>query len=214
MGPTSRAILETDPQDASQERRLHHYSKGEPIPTKPQGVWQVCKGLVQLSTLYPSGEEGLLGWVGPSMCFGPWLTFLQIYQAKALSDVYLMWFSLDEIEASPELSHQLLPQLNRRLRQMEALLAISGLRRVEDRLHQLLVLLKQEIGQPVAGGTRLTIRLTHQDIASAISTSRVTVTRLFGQLKQQGLIAIDSKRHIILKDTGFGGAACPTLLLA
>ncbi|WP_026099021.1 Crp/Fnr family transcriptional regulator [Kamptonema formosum] len=214
MVPTSRAILETEAQDASVERSLHYYSKGEPIPTKSQGVWQVCKGLVQLSTLYPSGEERLLGWVGPSMCFGPWLTFLHIYQARALSDVYLMWFSVGEIEASPELSHQLLPQLNRRLRQMEALLAISGLRRVEDRLHQLLVLLKQEIGQPVAGGTRLNVRLTHQDLASAISTSRVTVTRLFGQLKQQGLIAIDSKRHIILKDAGFAGAACPGVLRA
>lgn len=212
MFSTSHSLLETDRHDASEERRLHFYAKGELIPSMPEGVWQVCKGIVQLSTLYPSGEEGLLGWVGPSMCFGPWLSFLQTYQAKALSDVYVMWFSQSEIETSPTLCQQLLPQLNRRLRQMEALLAIAGLRRVEERLHQLLLLLKQEIGQPVPQGTRLSIRLTHQDIAGAIGTSRVTVTRILGQLKQQGTIALDPKRYIIIKDTSFVSSADPAVL--
>lgn len=182
---------------------MHYYAKGEMIPEVAQGVWQVCKGIVQLSTLYPTGEEGLLGWVGPSMYFGPWLTFLQTYQAKALSDVYVTSFSISEIEASPRLSQQMLPQINRRLRQMEALLAIAGLRRVDERLQQLLLLLKQEMGQPVPEGIRLSIRLTHQDIAGAIATSRVTVTRIFGDLKRSGAIILDAKRHIIIKDVDF-----------
>jgi CRP-like cAMP-binding protein len=79
----------------------------------------------------------------------------------------------------------------RRLRQMEAILAIAGQRRVDDRLYQLLLLLQQEFGQPVVEGTRLNIRLTHQDIANAICTTRVTVTRMLGKLQQQGLIGRD-----------------------
>jgi CRP-like cAMP-binding protein len=199
MVPSSNSLLETDTAGRGQDHPLRFYSKGEVIPCV-QGIWQVYKGVVQLSTLYPNGEEGLLGWVGPSMCFGSTLTCLQTYQAKALSDVYVMGFSIAQIEASPQLAQQLVPQLSRRLRQMEALLAIVGLRRVEDRLHQLLGLLKQELGMPVAEGTRLTIRLTHQDLAGAIGTSRVTVTRLLGQLKKQGIITFDSKRHLIIKE--------------
>lgn len=212
MFPIRNSIPEIDRPDANVDRRLHFYKKGETIPSLHDGVWQVCKGIVQLSTLYPNGEEGLLGWVGPSMCFGPWFTFLQTYQAKALSEVYLLCFSVSEIETSPYLCQQLLPQVNRRLRQMEAMLAIAGLRRVEDRINQLFLLLKQEVGQPVSEGTRLSIRLTHQDIAAAIGTSRVTVTRMLGDLKRRGGISLDSKRHIILQDAYFARVTEEALL--
>ncbi len=199
MPSPTQAILEANRHLAGTERRLHVYAKGETVPNVPQGAWQVCRGLVQLSTLYASGEEGLLGWVGPAMWFGSGLTYLQSYQAKALSDVYLIWYSQAEIEASPTLSQHILPQLSQRLRQTEALLAIAGQRRVEDRLCHLLLLLKQEFGQQTENGTRLSIRLTHQDIASAIGSSRVTITRLLGKLQQEGKIALDAKRHVTLK---------------
>jgi CRP-like cAMP-binding protein len=84
------------------------------------------------------------------------------------------------------------------MRQTEALLAIAGLKRVEDKLHHLLQLLKQEMGEPVAEGTRLGIRLTHQNLANAIGTTRVTVTRLLGEFQRQGLISFDSDRHLII----------------
>ena len=133
------------------------------------------------------------------MCFSLWLTSLETYQAKALSDVYLIWYSIGEIENSPTLAKEILPQLTRRLRQVEGMLAIAGYRRVEERLRQLLLLLQQEIGQNVAEGTRIIVRLTHQDIANAINTSRVTVTRLLGQFKKKGVISFDSQRHLIIR---------------
>ncbi|MBD0311176.1 MAG: helix-turn-helix domain-containing protein [Microcoleus sp. T1-bin1] len=40
----------------------------------------------------------------------------------------------------------------------------------------------------------MNIRLTHQDIANAICTTRVTVTRMLGKLQRQGLINRD--RHL------------------
>ena len=203
MAPTYRAILETNQYNADTERHLHFYHKGETIPLMSQSIWQICQGLVRLSTLYPVGEEGLLGWAGPSMCFGSCFSYLHTYRATALSDVCLMCYTMIEIEASPKLTQELLPQLGRRFRQTEALLAIAGQRRVEDRLHQLLLLLKQEFGQSVGDGTRLNIRLTHQDIAAAIGTTRVTVTRLLGKLKQQGWVSIDEDRHLILKTETF-----------
>jgi CRP-like cAMP-binding protein len=93
----------------------------------------------------------------------------------------------------------MLNQVTRRIRQTEAILAIAGLRRVEDRLLQLLKLLKQEMGESLADErSRISIRLTHQNIANAIGTTRVTVTRLLGEFQRQDIITVDNERHIIL----------------
>jgi CRP-like cAMP-binding protein len=164
----------------------------------PQSIWIVCRGVVQLSTLYPNGDEALLGLAGSSMPFGLPLTLIHPYQAIALSDVDLMCLTLAEVQQSPALNQEIFHHLNRRLRQAEAMLAMAGCRRVEDRLRQLLLLLQMEIGQPVTDGTRLTVRLTHQHLASAIGTTRVTVTRLLGKLKDEGWLKIDKSRHIVL----------------
>lgn len=176
----------------------HTYLKGEIIPIKHQTIWQVCQGIVKLTTVCENGEEVLVGLVGANMLFGADLTSLQTYQATALSEVQLVNVPWEEIANSPNLSQTIIAQVSQRLRQTEALLAISGQRRVKDRFYQLLQLLKQEIGQSVELGTRLNIRFTHQDFADACSTTRVTITRLIGKLQEQGKIKVDSKNHLIL----------------
>lgn len=186
--------------DALQDSQKHIFLKGEIIPLNPQVIWQVCKGVVKLNTMSENGEEVLVGLAGPSMPFGTDLTSLPTYQATALSEVELVCFSVTDIAASPHLAQSILPQINKRLRQTEALLAISGQRRVKARFLQLLQLLKTEIGQQMDQGTRLSVRFTHQDFADACSTTRVTITRVLGKLQEQGEITIDSKNHIILKD--------------
>lgn len=196
----AEAAPERNNYDQSLARPRHIYLKGEIIPLLPQTIWQVCQGIVKLSTVCENGEEVLVGLAGPSMPFGSDLTSLHTYQATALSEVHLVCFSLTDIAASPDLAQTFLAQINQRLRQTEALLAISGQRRVKERFYNLLLLLKQEIGQPVVQGTRLSVRFTHQDFAEACSTTRVTITRLLGQLQQQGKIALDSQNHIILRD--------------
>lgn len=192
--PDLRQLLE----DLYKGRNLSAFRSGQAIPMNPHEVWIVYRGVVQLSTLHPSGDESLLGLVGSSMPFGLPLTLIHPYQAAALSDVDLMCLTIAEIEQSPTLAQEIFHHLSRRLRQAEAMLAMAGCRRVEERLRQLLLLLQLEVGQPVAGGTRLSVRLTHQHLASAIGTTRVTVTRLLGQLREEGRLVIDDRRHIIL----------------
>lgn len=174
------------------------FLKGEIIPVKPQAIWQVCKGVVKLSTVCENGEEVLVGLVTSDMLFGADLTSLPTYQATALSEVQLVSISPIDIVNYPNIAQVAFAQVSQRLRQTEALLAISGQRRVKDRFYQLLSLLKQEIGQPVELGTRLSVRFTHQDFADACSTTRVTITRLMGKLQDKGAIKVDTKNHIII----------------
>ncbi len=181
------------------DQPLHPFRGGEEIPLGPGDIWVVCRGVVLLTTLHDSGDEALVGLVGPAMPFGLPLTWVNPYQAKALGPVDLMGLSVKEVENSPALTQGLFQHLTRRLRQTEAILALAGCRRVEDRLRQLLLLLKAEFGQPIPGGTRLNIRLTHQHLANTLGTTRVTITRLLGQLRDEKWLTVDTNRHIVLR---------------
>jgi CRP-like cAMP-binding protein len=53
-----------------------------------------------------------------------------------------------------------------------------------------LTLLIEEFGEPCESGYYLPWTLTHAQIGSAIGSTRVTVTRLMGKLRQRKLIHI------------------------
>ncbi len=189
-----RQILET----TYKERNLVRVPAGQVIPQAPDEVWIVCRGVVSLSTTYESGDEALLGLVGPGMPFGRDLSLVDPYYAAALTPVDLMRLKWVEIEQSPNLGRELMRAVSQRLRQSEALLALAGQRRVEDRLREFLGLLGQEFGIVTPQGTRIGVRLTHQHLANALGTTRVTVTRLLGQFKQEGWLRVDTERHMLL----------------
>lgn len=182
-----------------QNRSLYHYSRGEIIVLEPQTLWYVIQGVVKLTTLSEKGEEVLVGMVGKSMVFGSGLTALPVYQATALSQVELVAMLLKEVKQSAQLTEVMFAAMTQRLRQMENFLAIHGAIRVEERFKQLLLLLLQDFGQPGSTGTRLEIRLTHQDFASACCTTRVTITRLINKLQQEQKLELDAQNHLIVK---------------
>jgi len=192
--PDWRKFLE----DVYRGRNLHPYASGQSIPMYAHEIWIVCRGAVQLNTLHPSGTEVALGIAGASMPFGLPLTSVEPYHAIAMSDVDLMRLSMTEVEQSPMLAQGIFRHLTRRLQQSEAMMSAISYRHVEDRLRQMLLLLKNEIGQTTSEGTKINVRLTHQYLANAIGSTRVTVTRALGQLQAQGWLTIDKHRHIFI----------------
>lgn len=184
-----------------QKLLLQMYEKGEEINLVNQGLWQVHRGVVQLSRLNQQGKESILGWATPSLSFfGNWLQDSGANRAVALTDVYLAWHRATEIESSPTLMRYLLSQFSDRLMKSSRLLTITGHKKVETRLQELLIMLKQEMGQDVEPGKRIQVRFTHQNLADIICTTRVTITRLLGEFQAQDWIAIDEERHIIVKE--------------
>jgi CRP-like cAMP-binding protein len=175
--------------DLQRQRASCFYRKRQNIVLNPNDIWVVHQGVVQLGTIDPDGNEVLLGLP---------LTLVNPYQATALSDVQMMRFTLAEIESSPNLRYFVMRNLERRLQQSEALQSILGYRLIKDRLYHLLLLLKREVGEPSAQGIRLSVRLTHQDLANTIGTTRVTITRLLGLLREEGCLTFDRRHHIVL----------------
>lgn len=61
-----------------------------------------------------------------------------------------------------------------------------------------ITLLIEEHGKSIEQGYCLPFNLTHAQIGSAIGSTRVTVTRLMGKLRQQGKILIVGENLICL----------------
>ncbi|MGG6269502.1 helix-turn-helix domain-containing protein [Leptolyngbya sp. AN03gr2] len=184
----------------SEFHNVDRYHRGELPPIEPQTLWLVVQGVVKLTTLSQRGEEIMIGLATGGQVFGASLTKLMTYQAAALTDVKLVAIPISELHQSAQLSQTLLPRIMQRLQQTERFLAVHGYLRTCDRFEQLLQLLKSEIGEVTAIGTRLKVKLTHQDLASACCTTRVTVTRLLGHLQQEGKVDFDAQNHLIVKD--------------
>jgi CRP-like cAMP-binding protein len=185
------------------EEHHHHktqrsFKKGTAIPLDAKHVWIVSQGFIQVSTLQASGDESILGFLGPLMPLSLRLNFLDPYEAIALTDVELLQFSLEEIEDSPELLHAINLQMIRCLRQAEALLWMTGKRPIIERLHGFLHLLAHEFGQQTSEGLRIDFRLRHYQIANALGTTRVTATRFLRDLREQGVYHVGKDHHIYL----------------
>ncbi len=188
-----RSALEMD-------RPVFRFVANQDIPLKPDSFWQVRHGLVKLSALLEEGEEIVIGWAIAPMIFGTNLALSVVhYEATAMGKVELLQFSGQELASSPQLVKALLP----RIHQSDALLAVCGQRRADDRLRGLLLLLKNELGEPTIGGTRLKVRFTHQELANTIGTARATVTLLLNQFKQNGWIAVERDHHLRIKEAMF-----------
>jgi|UniRef100_UPI00404928DD CRP-like cAMP-binding protein len=185
--------------EASYEKRsLVHLPAGSRVPLLKKSVWLVVRGMVKLSAISVQGDELLLGLAGPNEPFGDPLSNVEVYEATTLCESDLLCLTCDEIAASPHLAMALLQGMGVRYRQSEAMLGLLGLRRIEDRVRGFLELLANDYGQPCDQGLRLNIKLTHQELASALSTTRVTVTRVLGSLKNEGWLQLDGQRRLVI----------------
>ena len=181
-----------------QQRQLKHVPAGSIISLPQSGVLIVIRGTVKLVSISINGDELLLGLVGPNEPFGQLLTMVKPYEAIAAKNTDLLLITTDEIRHSPQLAMTLVDAIVLRHRQAESMLALLGLRRVDERIRGVLQLMAQCYGHPCSAGTRLSVRLTHQDIANAMSTTRVPVTRVIGQLRKDRWITLDSDRHFVI----------------
>jgi CRP-like cAMP-binding protein len=196
--PSSPNGFRTSLEDTYQRRDLVHLAAGSRVPLLRQHIWLVSRGMVKLSCITEQGDDLVLGLAGPNEPFGEPLTNIDLYEAITLCDCDLLCIPLEEVEATPHLAVTLVRAMASRMRQSEALIALLGLRRIEERVRGFLELLAQDYGQPCEQGLRLNLRLTHQDIASALSTTRVTVTRVLGLLREEGWLQLDDQRQLVV----------------
>jgi CRP/FNR family transcriptional regulator len=168
-------------------------------------VYFVETGCVKVGFLSATGREITVDYLGRGELFGA--VGLgpdhggQLF-ARAWEDVVVREMTRHDYEAFISRRPTLVCEINRIL---DARLA-----KVQRRLQQLLFLDMRErivavladlipgYGEPVEGGMRLRLRLTHQDIANMIGATREATSQVLGILRRAGVIAFDQKHPVLL----------------
>ena len=187
---------------AQEHYRCRTFSKDEKIPTRAGLLYLVQRGSVRLvgeaqvsanptASRAPriNSEEAFLGFVGAGQPFEIVAQSPFILQGVAHVDqtavIWLYWHDLDNW---PHFRREVLDAFRYQHQRKLLWLSTLGQRRTIDRLLGFLTLLIEEFGEPCEEGYCLPWSLTHAQIGSAIGSTRVTVTRLMGKLRQRGLI--------------------------
>ena len=179
-----------------QERNLLRYAAKQKISLYEDDVWIVYRGVVQIQTFHYSGDESIIGMLGPMMPFSRAFSDLDSYDVQALTEVDLLRLSWRDIQKSPALAMEINQLLIRRLQQAEILLTLLNKNQIEERLMSFLAFLAREFGKDSPEGIRIDIRLSHQQIATIAGTSRATVTKILGAFKKASLVRKANSKYL------------------
>ncbi|MDJ0897833.1 MAG: global nitrogen regulator NtcA [Xenococcus sp. MO_188.B8] len=185
---------------------VESFERGKTIffPGDPaERVFFLVKGAVKLSRVYEAGEEITVALLRENSVFGV-LSLItgqksdRFYHAVAFTPVELLSSPIEQVERAlkenPELSMLMLRGLSSRILQTEMMIETLAHRDMASRLVSFLLILCRDFGVPTSEGIRIDLKLSHQAIAEAIGSTRVTVTRLLGDLRDQEMISIHKKK--------------------
>lgn len=174
--------------------------------TAQQAVYFVKKGSLKLVRITPDGHEIIIDILGPSTLFGELEgggADNDEVAAEALEETLLCMMrreNFDRLMARvPALGMRITKLTGLRLRKIRNRLADMLYASVEARLATTLLDLAAEFGQPCPDGTLLNLRLTHNDFAALIASTRETVSVTLNTLVRRGAIAVRNRR-ILLTD--------------
>ncbi len=181
------------------ERSKTIFFPGDPA----ERVYLIRRGAVRLSRVYESGEEITVALLRENSLFGV-LSLLtghrsdRFYHAVAFTRVEMHSAPATSvkqaIEADTGVGLLLLQGLSSRILQTETMIETLTHRDMSSRLVSFLLVLCRDFGVPSDQGITIDLRLSHQSIAEAIGSTRVTITRLLGELRNMGLLQIDRKK--------------------
>ncbi len=184
------------------ERSKTIFFPGDPA----EKVYLIRRGAVRLSRVYETGEEITVALLRENSLFGV-LSLLtgdrsdRFYHAVAFTKVELITAPAtsvrNAIEADTGVGLLLLQGLSSRILQTETMIETLTHRDMSSRLVSFLLVLCRDFGVPDENGITIDLKLSHQAIAEAIGSTRVTITRLLGELRNSSLLAIDRKKITI-----------------
>jgi CRP-like cAMP-binding protein len=181
-------------------RTPQSFRLGSRIPLDGDDIYIVTRGIIRIQTLSTDGDESILGFVSPMMPIAQRFTLLDPYEVYALTPVDILRLRWEEVQASNELLNELNKATIRRLLYTEVMLSFLSQKQIIERLIRFFSFLSKEFGKPTPQGIRLEFKLTHQQIATVLNTTRVTITRLMGELERASFISLDKKRNLYVLD--------------
>jgi CRP/FNR family transcriptional regulator, cyclic AMP receptor protein len=178
------------------------FHKGDP----GTGLYLLTTGQVKIVLPSETGEEAVLGVLQAGDAFGELALFDGLPRSAtvvALQDAEVLLLRREDFLAfvarSPEVATALLGVLSRRLRATNELIEDVVFLDVPGRLAKRLLDLGARYGKPTDQGIEIDLRLTQQELAAMVGTTRESVNKQLGWLGDQQLIALDRQRIVLLR---------------
>ena len=171
-------------------------------------LYVLISGVVKLFRPYSGSKEATLRLLKPWDIFGH-LAFAgeakQRAYAEAVTECKVTKvpkiFVERAIRRDPRVALKIMTLLELRLVQYEELVKCLLPRETEIRLANLLPILAQKFGErgSLDGSVTIDLRLTHQDLAAMVASTRESVTKVLNEMRNRGVVEVESGR-ITLRD--------------
>jgi CRP-like cAMP-binding protein len=167
-------------------------------------LYFLLEGTVRLYKIYGEYKEATVALLKDGGVFGE-LSLeegpLQTVFAEALTDARVIGVRkpilAEVVKRRPELATKLFFSFSERLRQSEEVIDSLLEREVSARLATLLANLGNRFGETNGSATVLNVRLTHQDLANMIVSTREAVSKVMSEFQREGLIEVRDRRIAI-----------------
>lgn len=184
-----------------------HFNKGQIIFSEGDngnGFYVLVSGLVKIFKVSLEGKEHIMRVVGAGEPFGQ----VAVYagrsfpaNAQSIAKSHLLFFSrtafVEMITKNPSLAMNMLSVLSMRLREFTVHVENLALKEVPGRLAAYLIYLADEEG----GNDSFTLGISKGQLASLLSTSPETLSRILAQMVGKNLIEV-IRRDITILDLG------------
>src|SRR5215213_4257642 len=168
-------------------------------------LYFLVEGTVRLYKMYGDYKEATTALLKDRGVFGKLSLVEGRWQdvfAEAVTDVRvasLQKSTLTEVvKRRPDFAMKLFASFSERLRQSDEVIDSLLHREVSTRLATLLLNLVERFGEENGAGTRLDVRLTHQDLANMIASTRQAVSKVMSEFQRDGLIESRNRRVVIV----------------
>lgn len=171
------------------------------LPGDPSNsVYLLKSGRVKVAKADASGREVTFDIIEAGEIFGE-LEVLGAYPretyAEALDDALICVISTKDFHQyllmHTKVAINIIKLVGLRLRRIQSRVEDLIFKDVPTRLAQLLLQLAASDGTVSSEGIRLKVKLTHQEIANLIGSTRETVSSCFGQFRNAGLIHVEGR---------------------
>ena len=182
------------------KRNLVHISAKSFFPLLKNQIWLLVRGAAVLSAENKDGAESVLGFVGPGQSFGEPLSRIDGYNALALCNCEFLCLSIDEAYNSGSISQVIFQSIVARNNYAESFLVVLGIKNTKEKVKAFLEMLALDFGHVDEGGIVIGFKINHEQIANALGVTRVTMTRMLNDLKDNGWLKKSKNGHILISN--------------
>ena len=170
-------------------------------------IYLLKTGHVRLYRLTEDSKEITLAILRPGDVFGELALFEETRRttfAETIDDSHICAASIDDFSKlmahRPQLTMMVARQIAHRRNEAETRLAGLAYGSVRGRLSSALRQLAAEHGERLEDeSVRINIRLSHQELANIIGTSRESCTIELGRLQKEKIVCVDDRHHIVIR---------------